>query len=467
MVTVTSSRNPIAHPPEPAEKVARDDLQRTSLNGAQDIAAIRFDSARANLFSPLFLADKFAFVFLLFYFFFWPVWYVAEWKLSVRIWDFRIEHLILVVIVFFSCGSFIRHKPGVPGSWSLLLLLSYASLTLMWSVDTKEGFLVLLNIASIYPFSAILARDRRRQQIAMYSFLSGLILMVCIGLKRAEVIDITDLRLLFPLGIDSNQFAVLGAMATVILATSIMSSTGGKSLFRFGIGLALGLLITTAVVLSGSRTGVVALLTGVSIAFFVRKDSSGNLRIWHPRLTLIPVLGLFVLLIVQPLMHSRSSNLFERYKEGFFQGDLSGRDMVWLAGANYLISKPEIFLFGGGLGSFDESVVDYLNRPLYKVAAQMGASNPVRPFPYFAAHNDFIRLSGELGTTGLVLLLIFYIRVGQACLRRPGEDGATNLPLALFVTVILGGMALDLVSFPVYPIVLALLMAPRHAGSTQ
>ncbi len=73
-------------------------------------------------------------------------------------------------------------------------------------------------------------------------------------------------------------------------------------------------------------------------------------------------------------MASKAASLLERYEEGFLRGDLSGRDMVWRAGVKYFASSARIVFVGGGLGSFDESVVEYLDRPLYQVALQMAAA---------------------------------------------------------------------------------------------
>jgi O-antigen ligase len=251
-------------------------------------------------------------------------------------------------------------------------------------------------------------------------------------------------------------------MAVVILTYVAVAEfkTGGKSALRFWGAVVLGLPAVGVIVLTGSRTGIVAVIAGASIVLFVRRDSSRRLRIWHSRLALIPVVAILGTLVVVPLMQSRSASLLERYEEGFFKGDLAGRDTVWKAGARYFASSPRLMLLGGGLGSFDESVVDYLSKPFRDVALEMSALDPSRPYPNFAAHNDFVRLGCDLGIVGLVFFLAFYVEVGRACHRAAVDVHGTVLQLALFVTLIVSSMALDLVTFPVYAIVLALVIAP-------
>jgi O-antigen ligase len=419
-------------------------------------------AARANIFSPFVLADRAAFIVLVLYFVFWPIWYVSEDKLSARAGDFRIEHLIVAVIFALSLGTLSRRWWRTPGSWALFLLVSYGAFTLIWSVNVKEGLLVILNLTSVFVFAQILARNPLRQGIARLCFLAGLVLMTAIGVSRAEAPTAHDFRLLFPVGIDPNQFAVQIAMGVVIVTAMIVSDSkdGRIRYIRFWSSLTLSLLLAGVVVLSGSRTGILAVIAGSSLLLLLRKDSSGKLRVWHRRLAWAPALALVGILGVQPLMASKSASLVERYEEGFFKGDLAGRDMVWRAGVRYFGSSRRNVLIGGGIGSFDESVVDYLDRPLYQVALQMAAANPSRLGPSFAPHDDLLRVACDLGLIGLVLFIAFYIQLGLACVSTAASDHGATLPLALLATVVVGGMAIDLISFPVYPIALALIIAP-------
>jgi O-antigen ligase len=419
-------------------------------------------AVRANIFSPFVLADRAAFIVLVLYFVFWPIWYVSEDKLSARAGEFRIEHLIVAVIFVLSLGTLSRRWSRTPGSWALFLLVGYGAFTLIWSPNVKEGLLLILNLTSIFIFTEVLARNPGRQRIARLSFLVGLAVMTAIGVSRAETPTAKDFRLLFPAGIDPNQLAVQIAMGIIILTAVIVSDSGGGRIryIRFWSSLTLGLLFAGVVVLSGSRTGILAVIAGSSLLLLLQKDSSGKLRVWHRRLAWVPALALVGILGVQPLMASKSASLVERYEEGFFKGDLAGRDMVWRAGVRYFSSSGRNVLIGGGIGSFDESVVDYLDRPLYQVALQMAAVNPYRLGPSFAPHDDLLRVACDLGIIGLVLFVAFYIQLGLACVSTASAAYSATLPLALLATVVVGGMALDLISFPVYPIALALIIAP-------
>lgn len=428
----------------------------------KDARRLGIASARVNIFSPFVLADRAAFILVALYFVFWPIWYVSEDKLSARIGNFRIEHFIVMAILLLSLGTFIRRWTRMPGTWALFLLVGYSAITLLWSIDAKEGALIILNLASVFVFAQVLAGHPQRLRIARLSFLVGLIFMAAFGVSRAEAPTASDFRLLFPPGIDPNQLAVQIAFAVMILTSVTVSHSEGVKMrtVRFWGSLVLSVLLAGVVVLSGSRTGILAVIAGSSLLLLLRKDSSGRLRVWHRRLAWAPALALVGILGVQPLMASKSASLLERYQEGFFKGDLAGRDMVWRAGVNYFSSSTRNILAGGGVGSFDESVVDYLDRPLYQVAVQMAAVNPSRLNPYFAPHNDLLRIACDLGIIGLTLFVIFYVQLGMACMAKASADRGATLPLALLATVLVGGMAIDLVSFPVYPIVLALIIAP-------
>jgi O-antigen ligase len=293
--------------------------------------------------------------------------------------------------------------------------------------------------------------------------------MLLISVIRSDASSGEGLRLIFPAGIDANQLAVHGAIVIVILAAEVITSLevdGASSLQFWG---ALGLMLSLAVVtvLSGSRTGNLAALAGMSLVLFVRRRASGKLSISHGSLIVIPALALVGIMVAYPLMASKSGSLLERYREGFFKGDLSGRDMVWRAGVSYFSSSPKIMVLGGGLGGFDESVVDYLDKPLFEVAVRMGIANPYRPYPYFAAHNDFLRLACDLGIVGLSLFIAFYVQITRACLRIPAVRHESILPLALICTLFLGALGIDLVNFPLYPIVLALAVSPCAGGEQK
>ena len=270
----------------------------------------------AEMFSPFVIADRAAFVLLCIYFLFWPVWYATESKLLVRIGEFRVEHLAIVIVILFATGTLIRNRSVMPGFLPLSLLSIYGAFALTWSIDLKAGALILLNFVSAFIFAEVLARNRRRQWIAMLFFVIGLLLMLALSVIRAEVPGSSDFRLVFPEGIDPNQLAVQAAMAVVILTyvAAADSRTMVRASLRIWAGIVLGLPILAVIVLTGSRTGIVATIAGASIVLFVRKDPSKGLQIWHGRLALIPVATILAILVIVPLMQSKSATLLERYE---------------------------------------------------------------------------------------------------------------------------------------------------------
>ncbi|HUJ32981.1 MAG TPA: O-antigen ligase family protein [Candidatus Acidoferrum sp.] len=373
------------------------------------------------------------------------------------------EHLIVASVFLLTLGTIVRRRwSSTPGTTALLLLICDGALTLAWTINLKEGALVLLNLASVIVFVQVLASNPLRRTIARFSFLGGLVIMSAVGIARADSPTVDDFRFLFPAGIDPNQFAVQAAIAVVILASMAAADPKGRASHRIRSSLLLAFIVALsgAVILSGSRTGVLAAAAGCSVVLLLARSDSGQLRLRRRRLAWLPALALLVVLVAPSLMNSNSATLLERYEAGFVRGDLDGRDMVWRAGARYFASSTRIIVIGGGLGSFDESAVSYLSAPLYKVALHMAAVNPSRVDPYFASHNDLLRIACDLGVVGLALFVTFYAQAALGCIGIAAKGDASTLPLALLVTLLVGGMAIDLVSFPVYPIVLALVLAP-------
>ena len=233
--------------------------------------------------------------------------------------------------------------------------------------------------------------------------------MLGLSVIRAEVPGASDFRLVFPEGIDPNQLAIQAAMAVVILTYIAVADSRPpvERPFEFGQASSLGLPTLGIIVLTGSRTGIVATIAGASLVLFVRKDASNGIRIWHGRLALIPVTAVLGILVVVPLMQSKSAPLLERYEEGFFKGDLNGRASVWKAGLMYFASSPKLMLLGGGLGASTNPWWTIWATTLREVAIAMGAINPSRPYPYFGAHNDFVRIGCDLGIVGLSYFLRF------------------------------------------------------------
>ncbi len=407
--------------------------------------------------SPFRLADRLAFVVLCSYWFSWPLWYTSVANEFVRLAGFRASDLLLAVVFGLSGGTLLLRRTRSPALRPLLILICYGAVSLTWTPEFKIGLWILINFASVIVFTKILSNDPRRQRYAQLSFLAGVTVTVASVVLRPRL----DVLQEYPLSMNRNDFAALCAVATVMIAASLFSELRLKRVLsmRFAANLTLCLLFGNAVFFSGSRTGLAAALLGTAVILFFRICSKGTLRMSHGRFLAVTLLVSAGVVFVQPFVTTESSLLIERYKSPFTEGDFSVRELIVRASFRYLVASPQTALVGGGIGSFDQRIVRFLDGRLFLHAIRHGRTNPIRPFPHLAAHNDFLRILCELGVIGGLLFFLFYKRAWRACLVNVAPDGSL-LRIGLLATLVIASMGSDVINFPLYSVTMAMILAP-------
>ena len=185
-------------------------------------------------------------------------------------------------------------------------------------------------------------------------------------------------------GYDPNDSAmfIVSAIPLVIYFLFRAKSIPGKLLFGFGL-LACG----SAVVLTGSRGGFLALIAVLGFSLFFFKGIA-------PIVRTVAVAAVAVVVSV-----SATGEFWERMDTMFDEDDynrhsVTGRQEIWTRGMGYMVDNP---VLGVGINNF--SVAEGRHP---EIAAMIQRGRGVR---YSAAHSVWVQAGAELGLPGFIAYL--------------------------------------------------------------
>lgn len=273
------------------------------------------------------------------------------WLLS-KYLIFRIDLLLGIIVIF--VGYLLSQLLAVNMSIKPLILLS---------------FILLIVIFRSLPQSYL-------------SALSPIIILVCLlqafwGIGQYIGLCYSDTGFIMAGSFDNPA----GFAASLTAGLPFCFTLLGHSRYRTILGVFCMTVLSGAIVLSGSRTGIFALVIIYCLYFISRYD---NLRI-HPLKILIGVfLGIMAVLSILFLLRPESA---------------MGRLFIWRNTLSMIADKP---LFGHGPGAFNREYMTY--------QADYFAQNPDSQFGILAdnvAHpfNEFLLLAVEYGLIGFLLLV--------------------------------------------------------------
>lgn len=283
-------------------------------------------------------------------------------------------------------------------SYVLFAFLAWAALSLLWAEDPGQAatavYRFALNLALfLIVFTAV--RHSRHAVWVVSAFLAGALITALYGLLvPAEPVSAADISRLGGVGGDPNELAA-SLVAALSLAAAFMAGLHRSAAGRmFGAG---ALIICTAgVLLSFSRTGLVAL----AMALLVAVAFGGR---WRPAAAVLLLaitlgVGAYVGFFASPVARERVTEL---------DGG-TGRSDIWVVGGRMISDKP---LHGVGAGNFPVSSVHYLLEPGPIEDAEFIVDTPK------VAHNMYIGIWAELGAIGLALFLTL-VGFGLTCAAR-------------------------------------------------
>lgn len=270
--------------------------------------------------------------------------------------------------------------------YCLLAFLGWAALSVVWAEDMGAA------LTAVYRFALNLAlflivytavRESRHAVWVVAAFLVGALISATVGMVGgASPGDAADVSRLSGTGADPNELAA-SLVAALALAAAFVAGLRRSPGVRL-LGVVAVVICTVGVLLSFSRTGLVAL----AVALVVAVAFGGR---WRPAavgllLAVCVGVGTFIGFFADPVARARVTEL---------DGG-TGRSDIWTVGIRMIEDKP---LHGVGAGNFPVSSVHYLLEPGALPDAQFIVDDPK------VSHNVYIGIWAELGAVGLMLFL--------------------------------------------------------------
>ncbi len=195
----------------------------------------------------------------------------------------------------------------------------------------------------------------------------------------------------------------------------------------------LGIYIS-AVVLSDSRTGLLAMVASLCVFLFYRYKATNSLKLFYPAIALL-IIALPVLIISLARLNMQKTEY------------TNGRLLIWRVSLDMIRERP---VTGHGLGAFKARYMDYqadyfLNNPGSRYS--LLADNTKHPF------NEFIKLIIEFGILGFLVFLFLIMMLTRQSFRKQGPYSV------LFLGILASFLVFASFSYPLfYPPVWVLLL---------
>ncbi len=315
---------------------------------------------------------------------FWAATMVMEGK-------FRKPHLFHVLVLLFFLWNFVSLFWSMDIENTIQRIKTYSQIFLLmllyWELFQKPENLKAGLQAYIFGCYVLIIST-------IYNYIKGNVAVVYEGRYSATGVNANDLSLILIIGLP---------IAMHLFFTAGLSKAG--KLLKF-INLAFVPLAIFAIVLSGSRTSLIAIIPFV---FFL----IGTQQIKFPRKALISVIFLVSLLILFPYIPESLISRLGTIGTSIGEGDLGGRLNLWWEAIAVLAEHP---ILGIGSGA---------------VISSIGS----------AVHNTFISIADETGFIGLFLFCSILGIVIYQVLSLP--KGISGLWLAIFLTWLIGVLSLS------------------------
>lgn len=302
----------------------------------------------------------------------------------------------------------------------------YATEAISELVVVLQGVLVLLAATNLMQDE----RVARRALLTLVAACSVRAALPFVGLGRTSSAVWTGGERISALGQNANSAAmILAAGLIALIGLSLMRNR--KSVAALVIASLLATLIGLAVLETGSRGGLAALVGGVMV-FALAANT------WQQRLRngVIAVLGITVLslaILRQPMMKNR-------LVDSVTTGNMAGREQLYPALWTMFLERPVL-----GWGPITNT---------QELALRIGE----RERPRRAAHNILLELLTASGLVGAIPFLVGVgIAVRNAWRARHGKHGV--LPLALLGTLFLANMSGDWLASKLLWLVIAYALA--------
>ena len=323
-----------------------------------------------------------------------------------------------------------------PVLWFAGYLLLYLAALLVGGEHAGEAiseFIVVLQGILVLLAAGNLMRDERVATRALLTFVvacSARAWLPFLGFARTTNTVWTGGERVSALGQNANSAAMILAAGMVALI-GLAYGHRHKTVLGMAMAAALGVLLGFAVLETGSRGGLLALLGGVLV--FATAADTFRARIRNGAIALLAISLLVAGAFQLPLMKNR-------WEDSVYHGNLAGREQLYPALWTMFLEKPVL-----GWGPVTNT---------YELAIRIGE----RDRPLRAAHNIILELLTATGIAGAIPFLVgAWLCARNAWRARRSPHGA--LPFALFCSVLISNMSGDWIASKLIWVVLAYAMA--------
>lgn len=350
---------------------------------------------------------------------------------------------VLVVLAALAAVAIKKDRPTIDAPYRLpialaCLVLVIATLSTMWSGAPTVTLGALLHVGSAMVLFVLLLDKKLPLKPLLFAFGMGLVIPACIGISQimfdaspsstvlgmatrdaatlGDAVTVHDgvreLRAYgsFPHPNVFGGYLAVGVLAIVALAKSEKTKT--KKVL-----LAVALLLTIALVLTGSRSAILGLLLGIGLAGLVRHVKSTT----KARLAVIPIA---IIVIAGALLSSLfTPNIVAGIRGGGVTEDASLMERM-IQYANYPRVVADDLILGSGLGTY---VIE---------AAEVEPGLDV--WVYQPVHNVPLLIVGEIGIIGALIVFAWSSSIDRINFARfPNRDALVAFAMGNVVLVIL------------------------------
>jgi O-antigen ligase len=361
----------------------------------------------------------------------------------------KISGLLFFASYFFYYSPFSRRRSFPPIPTAIRCFLAYLAVFALSGLALPQGFTFLGRLFTLVQLVVLfwVVSDLLEEKRMMLDFLItlsfatsflalGTLLNIPGFAAPPESVEALMGRK-SSFGFDPNSFATLQAVAVVILIGLLLNrsfqSLVGKTLL---LGPLLPLLI--GIVSTGSRTGFAALIAGVAGYMLVYRQVKR--KITAAIFVSITIAAAVYLVLSDPVS-------LPRWQESLYEGKLAGRENITREAIGMVLERP---IFGWQYGVFS-----------HELGSRLGYLWEEKD-----AHNLFLHLFLEVGAAGAIPFLAgLALCVVAAWRGRKTRLG--NLPLAALLTLLTANLALTMIAWKIFWLILALVLAAEAAATRR
>jgi O-antigen ligase len=330
--------------------------------------------------------------------------------------DFIVTKVTITIYLLFSIADFkslysIKHfKLYFYPLFSFFLLLTFMSY-----INKTSTYSIFFNIPFFLNLLALIVaanQERRNPQIllkGLFVFSIGSVVMTLMYFSGMESISELENRVTI-FGSNQNELG-LNLAISILIFISIIYEIKLKFIKNMYLLYTTFPLMLIFLVRTGSRVAIISLFIGIIIFFLLIKTQIKGSKLFM-------ILSLFFVLFFVWELYVKDTYVAERLFSSVNDGDLSGREIIWLTTIELFVKNP---FFGMG-------ETGYLYA--FNFITEDGGS----------PHNVIIEVLCYTGIVGLIFFMVFLIRTFKCGIR---SYTVTNEILPLILLIPISGMILS------------------------